>query len=237
MKEEAEIRKPKCLFRRDWKHGAESEAFVSRVKAVDAAARELMQSYDLPTASASTILLRVFASAVSNKCWVYNVHQTGREALDFKSCILRCLINGFGNPAQEKEALEEANASGATLKIIDIFISRNSDAIHEEREETPEDRQSLETLQSFMERARVKFLEEESQEDHQRLTHKKIEHAEEKLASQVLPSRAIHVLLWPICRCCASWGMFKCNVWISVLFYYVSRYTTWRTSWNVKVIG
>jgi hypothetical protein len=51
--------------------------------------------------TACGLLDSVLAAAMSNKCWVYDLHSTKPDAPDFKSSLLRCLINGVGRPNQD----------------------------------------------------------------------------------------------------------------------------------------
>ena len=87
----------RSLPRRDW-HTQDQE-ILKKSKSIEKAAQEVLHSYELPTSGASSIMYDTLVAILTNKCWVYDVHSTDRNAPDFKSCLLHCLINGLGHPS------------------------------------------------------------------------------------------------------------------------------------------
>eukprot|EP00960_Hanusia_phi_P050098 759997-Hanusia_phi.AAC.1 len=81
----------------------------------DAAA--LIRSYELPADNQDNVDLirRALAAALTNKCWVFNLHDPEPNAIDFKGSLLQCLLNGVGRGRKDNASALQAKLKYSIL--------------------------------------------------------------------------------------------------------------------------
>ena len=96
-----------------------------RRKGIQRDAAALIRSYELPTENTDNVemIRRALAAVVTNKCWVFNLHDPEPNAIDFKGSLLHCLLNGIGRGRKD-------NASALQAKLKYSILWQREDILY-----------------------------------------------------------------------------------------------------------